>query len=81
MTYNIGKISGYSGQTVAALSCQVYITSPLSALGLSSSSTVNQVLAVANGLIGQSFKPGGTATQAQEGAMNALLGCMNRESL
>lgn len=81
MTYNIGKISGYSGQTVAALSCQAYITSPLSALGLSSSSTVNQVLAVANGLIGQSFKPGGTATQAQEGAMNALLGCMNRESL
>jgi hypothetical protein len=81
LTYNINNITGFSGQTVGALGCESFITAPLSSLGLSSSSTVNQVLTVANTLIGQSFKPGGTATQAQEGAMNSLLSCLNRETL
>jgi hypothetical protein len=78
-SYNIQKISGYSGQTVAVLNCQSYVTSPLTALGLSGSSTVNNVLSVANSLIGGSIA-GGTTTQAQASAMNALLSCLNRES-
>lgn len=79
LTYNIGKISGYSGQTLAPLGCTNKVTAPLTALGLSSSSTVNQVLAVANALIDNSTS-GGTTTQTQAGDMNALLGdCVNQE--
>ncbi len=80
LTYNIGNIDGYDGQTIGGLDCQSYLTSPLTGLGLTSSSTVDDVLDVANQLIGDSFQPSGSATQAQEGAMNALLGCLNRES-
>src|SRR5262249_25067702 len=34
LTYNIGKIGGYSGETVSALGCGSKITSSLAALGL-----------------------------------------------
>src|SRR5215471_849931 len=79
LTYNIGKIAGYSGQTLSALGCTPQITAPLTALGITASSTVNQVLTVANNLINGSTS-GGSTTQAQAGAMNALLGnCVNKE--
>jgi uncharacterized surface anchored protein len=72
LTYNIQKIGGYSGQTLGALSC-----SPVT--GLTSSSTVNDALVLANSLI-QNSVFGGTTTQAQASAMNTLLGdCLNRE--
>ena len=84
LSYNIGKITGYSGNTVGGLSCQSLLTSPLTSapLNLTASSSVGDVLTAANWLIGHSFKDsvGGFATQAQEGAMNALLGCLNRDS-
>ena len=78
LDHNISLISGYLGQTVAGLSCTAFLTSPLTALGLSSTSTVSNVLAVANTLIGNSAL-GGSTTQPQAGAMNSLLGCLNRE--
>jgi hypothetical protein len=78
-TYNIQKITGYTGQSVAQMQCSAYMTSPLTGLGLSSSSTVNAVLSVANQLIGGSIA-GGTTNQSQAGAMNSLLGCLNRET-
>jgi uncharacterized repeat protein (TIGR01451 family) len=79
LTYNIGKVNGYNGQTMSVLGCGAKVTSGLTTLGLSSSSTVNQVLTVANALISNS-KSGGTTTQTQAGDMNALLGnCVNQE--
>jgi hypothetical protein len=72
LTYNIQKITNYSGQTLGALSCSAV-------LSLTPSSTVNDALVLANSLIENSVF-GGTTTQAQAGAMNTLLGdCLNRE--
>jgi hypothetical protein len=79
LTYNVAKINSYSGQTMATLGCTASVSSALSALGLSGTSTVNQVLTVANTLINNS-KSGGTTTQTQAGDMNGLLGgCVNQE--
>ena len=64
---------------MSTLGCTAKITAPLTALGLSATSTVNQVLAVANDLIDRSTSAGST-TQSQAGAMNSLLGdCVNKE--
>jgi len=84
LSYNISYITGYSGQTSAGLStptnnCSALLTSPLTSLGLTSASTVNDVLGKANLLLANS-QSGGTTTQAQAGAMNSLLGCLNRET-
>ena len=78
LTYNIGQITGYSGQSIATLGCSAELTSPLTGLGLVPGSTVNEVLVKADELIGNSIA-GGSTTQAQAGAMNSLLGCLNRE--
>lgn len=78
LQYNILFITCYAGQTIAQLGCTANLTSDLTALGLSGSSTVQQVLALANSLIGNSAA-GGTTTQQQAGPMNSLLGCLNRE--
>jgi len=73
LTYNIKFISGFAGQTLAQLGC-----APPSALtSLSSSSKVEDVLALANSLIANSTK-GGSTTQVQASAMNSLLTCVNR---
>jgi hypothetical protein len=51
---------------------------------VTSSTTVDQLLVIANNLIADSFKgtiPGSPATQAQIGAMNSLFGQVNREVL
>jgi hypothetical protein len=75
LTYNINNISGFSSNTIGSLGC----TAP-SGLGLTSSSTMSQVLVVANSLIDGSTSAG-TTTQAQAGAMNSLLGgCINIEA-
>ena len=81
LTYNIGNISGFAGQTLSALSVNAYITPALAGLGVTPSTTVDQLLAISNNLIANSFKPGGTATQIQIGDMNSLLGQVNRETL
>ena len=78
LAYNISLIPDYSGQTVATLGCSALITSSLTALGLSSSSTVNQVLAAANSRI-TSSTAGGTTTQTEGGDFSALLNCVNQE--
>jgi hypothetical protein len=79
LTYNVSLVTGYSGQTIGGLACTANLTASLTGLGLSSASTVNQVLSVANSLIGNSIR-GGTTTQTQAGDLNALLGCLNRET-
>jgi len=71
--YNIKILPSFSGQTVAQLACTQYVTA-----GLTGSSTVNQVFTAAVALIDGSGS-GGTTTQSQIGAMNQLLGCVNRE--
>ena len=64
---------------MSVLGCGAKVTGALTALGLTSSSPVNQVLTVANALISNS-KSGGATTQTQAGDMNALLGdCVNQE--
>ncbi len=70
--YNIKLVTGYTGKTIGALGC-----TPVS--GLSLASTVNQVFTAAVGLINGSAALGST-TQAQLGAMDTLLGCLNREA-
>ncbi len=73
LNYNIKILPSFTGQTLASLACTQYATA-----GLNGSSTVNQTLTVAIALINGSAS-GGTTTQAQIGAMNQLLGCVNRE--
>jgi hypothetical protein len=64
--YNIKLVSGYSGQTVGALQC-------------TGTGSVNDAFTAAVTLINGSSTGGGT-TQGQIGAMNTLLGCLNREA-
>jgi hypothetical protein len=71
--YNIKILPSFNGQTLAQLACTQYATA-----GLTGSSTVNQVLTVAVALIDGSGS-GGSTMQSQIGAMNQLLGCVNRE--
>lgn len=85
--YNIRLIAGFSGQTILLLSthkndCADLVTSPITGLGLGPDSTVDAALSVANRLIQYSVADTlGTTTQAQAGAMNSLLGCLNRQRL
>lgn len=74
LRYNIKLVGGYTGQTIGDLVCTAYATA-----GLSGSSTVNQAFTAAQSLI-ENSRPGGSTTQAQIGAMNSLLGCLNREA-
>jgi len=70
LSYNIKYIDHYAGQTVAELGCG------------SSTDTVEVVRDAANALIKNAQKNNGTTTvtQGQIGAMNTLLGCLNREA-
>ena len=70
--YNIKLVAGYDGQTISDLGC-----SPVGSL--TSSSAVGDAFAAAVALINGSAS-GGTTTQAQIGAMNTLLGCLNAEA-
>jgi hypothetical protein len=72
--YNIRFVGGFAGQTITALGCSAYLTA-----SLTGANTVNDALAAAINLINHSAS-GGTTTQAQLGAMNLLLNCLNRES-
>jgi hypothetical protein len=71
--YNIKILPSFTGQTLTQLACTQYATA-----GLTGSSTVNDAFTAAVALINGSAS-GGTTTQAQIGAMNQLLGCVNRE--
>ena len=74
LSYNILYVSNYTGQTIGDLSCTA--VSPLT-----SASTVQQTRDYANSLIGNAKRSfGSVVTQSQIGAMNTLLGCLNRES-
>ena len=74
LSYNILYVSNYTGQTIGDLSCTA--VSPLT-----SASTVQQTRDYANSLIGNAKRSfGSVVTKSQIGAMNTLLGCMNRES-
>jgi len=70
--YNIKLVAGYDGQTIGDLGC-----TPVGSL--TTSSTVGDAFAAAVALINGSAS-GGTTTQAQIGAMNTLLGCLNAEA-
>ena len=85
ISYNIKYITGYAGQTIAGMGCAA--VAPLTSSfdgqnGLTGTSTVQQVRDYANRLIGQTIKNNGSlvVTQAQIGAMNTLLGCLNAEA-
>jgi hypothetical protein len=64
---------GFAGQTLGQLQCSAGTT------GLNNGSTVEDAFAAAVALINGSAA-GGTTTQSQIGAMNTLLGCLNREA-
>jgi len=72
--YNIKLVAGYAGQTIAGLGSTAFLTA-----GLTGTSTVQDAFNAAVALINGSAA-GGTTTQAQIGAMNALLGSLNREA-
>ena len=74
ISYNIIFVGNYPGQTLGNLGCGAYVTA-----GLSTSSTVENARDAARGLVNQS-STGGTTTQTNIGAMNQLLGCLNRET-
>jgi hypothetical protein len=71
--YNIKLLPSFTGQTLSQLACTPYATA-----GLTGTSTVNQAFTKAVALIDGSAS-GGSTTQSQIGAMNSLLGCLNRE--
>ena len=74
ISYNIKYVSGYTGQTISALGYTA--VSPLTGV-----STVQDARDRANYLISNAKKNyGATVTQTQIGAMNTLLGCLNREA-
>jgi hypothetical protein len=77
LAYNIGLVSGFTGQTLGALGCGAYAA----AAGLTSASTVNDTFTAAVALIDKSYSGAvGATTQTQLGNMNLLLNCLNREA-
>jgi hypothetical protein len=77
--YNVAYINGFSGQTLGSLGCAVPISLKAAPYSLSSSSTMAQVIAAANLLIGQAVQ-GGTTSQTTAGDMAGLLGgCVNTQ--
>jgi hypothetical protein len=74
LSYNIKYVNLYVGQTIADLGCTAVAP-------LTGTSTVEQARDYANSLIGNAKSGyGTTVTQSEIGAMNTLLGCLNRES-
>ena len=77
ISFNILYINGYTGQTVGGLGCTATGIAALSPL--TNASTVQAVRDQANYLIANAKLGVPSVTQAQIGAMNTLLGCLNRE--
>jgi hypothetical protein len=73
--YNTKFVAGYNGQTIAGLVCDAYLTGT----GLVGTNSVGNALTWAISVLNGSGS-GGTSTQTQVGALNALLGCLNRET-
>ncbi len=74
LTYNINFIPFYSGQLVSAIGCGNLLLQ----VGLPINSTVNDVLALANVLIGDTVACG-TATQGRVNSIINLISCLNGE--
>ncbi|NRT73300.1 hypothetical protein [Clostridium beijerinckii] len=74
LTYNITFIPFYSGQLVSAFGC----SNLLQQVGLAINSTVNDVLALANILIGDTGACG-SATQGRVNSIINLISCLNGE--
>lgn len=77
MYLNSKLIAGYKFNTIGDLGCTSYIGVNTD---LTSSSDIAAILSYANTLIGNLKTGGVVVTQQQVGDLNALLGCMNRES-
>jgi len=73
LSFNNLYIQGYTGQTIGGMNC-----TPVGSLA--SASTVQATRDYANGLIANARLGSPTVTQSQIGALNTLLGCLNRES-
>ena len=73
--YNTRIVTGYAGQTITGLVCDAY----LPGTGLSGINTVGDALTWAISVLNGSGS-GGLSTQTEVGALNALLGCLNRET-
>jgi hypothetical protein len=73
LSFNNLYILGYTGQTIGGMNC-----SPVGSLTLAS--TVQATRDYANGLIANASLGSPTVTQSEIGALNTLLGCLNRES-
>lgn len=74
LNYNIEIIPFYSGQLVSAFGC----SNLLQQVGLAINSTVNDVLALANILIGDTGACG-SATQGRVNSIINLISCLNGE--
>jgi len=75
--YNFAYVSGFSSQTLGFLGCTIPTSLKAAPYNLSASSTMAQVIAVANYLIAHAVT-GGSTTQQAAGDMNSLLGqCVN----
>jgi hypothetical protein len=73
LSFNNLYIPGYTGQTIGGMNC-----TPVGSLTLAS--TVQAIRDYANGLIANARLGSPTVTPSQIGALNTLLGCLNRES-
>jgi hypothetical protein len=73
LSFNNLYIPGYTGQTIGGMNCT-------SVGSLTLASTVQATRDYANGLIANDRLGSPTVTQSQIGALNTLLGCLNRES-
>ena len=74
--YNLLMVATFKGHTMAQFQCAV----PSGISGLTSTTTVDDLLGIARGLITNTYYPSGPTTQAQLGALNTLLGCVNKEA-
>jgi len=77
LAFNLEYVKGFAGESLAALGCVAGFQ--LADLGLSGSSTTDDVLAAAQALLGGSVSTG-SSTAAEVGDMTDLLGqCVNAE--
>jgi hypothetical protein len=77
LTYNQNYVKGFSAQTLGSLGCTVPASLKVAPYSLGPSSTMAQVLAAANLLIGQAIQ-GGSTSQQTASDMTGLLGdCVN----
>ena len=79
LNYNKKYVANFSGNTIGALGCSAYVTAAVTATGLTTTSNIQAVITAATGVVNTSAA-GGTTTQGTMGALNSLIGCLNREA-